>query len=609
MNADLDSSRLRLLGIEGGGTRTVALLADDAGRLLQRLETGPTNQSLMTDDELAERFQQIARAFPSPHAIGIGLAGGWEEKDWQRVRQAAGRAWANVPCEITNDLETALIAAAGTGATKGIPQVLVISGTGSGCFGQNHQGRAKIGGWGHILGDRGSGYDIGLQALRHIVDEYDRIGVWPKLGQKILAALLLNQPNELIPWAQAASKADIAALAKTVFESWSEGDRLAGNLIRAAAAQLAQSAAACAAQLAPRGKPVQFVLSGGLVMHQPRYANLIRRDLRKRWRNAIISCLEKESAWGAVELARRRLSPPIRVPRSQLRQPAPAQFRPRSHSLSPTEQRNPASARLDQLPLRKAIQLMLSEDARIPAKLLAQQVRIERAIRQIVGSLKKGGRLFYIGAGTSGRLGVLDASECPPTFSVPPDSIQGIMAGGFAALWQSIEGAEDDYAGGAHAIQFRGINRRDTVVGIAASGTTPFVWGALAEARRRAAGTILVCFNPHLQIPRRFRPDIVIDPNLGPEILTGSTRLKAGTATKLLLNVFSTLALVRLGKVISNLMVDVNPANDKLRERAVRIVRELTGADAQSAQDLLEHHGWVVKQAVIQGRKRRGCAT
>jgi len=597
MNADLDSCRPRLLGIEGGGTRTVALLADDAGTLLQRLETGPTNLSLMTDDELADRFQQIARAFPAPHAIGIGLAGGWEETDWQRIRAAAGRAWPNLPCEVTNDLETALTAAAGSGAPNGIPQVLVISGTGSGCFGQNREGRAKIGGWGHILGDRGSGYDIGLQALRQTVDEYDRLGVWPKLGQKILGALLLNQPNDLISWAQAATKADIAALAKVVFQAWSDGDRLAVSLVRTAASQIAQSAAACADQLARRGKPVQFVLSGGLLMHQPRYANLVRRDLRKRWRNSIISTLAKESAWGAVELARRRLARQPSAERSKRAERSPAQPRPRSRRLSPTEQRNPASTKLDQLPLRNAIQLMLSEDARIPAKLLAQQARIGRAIRRIVRSLKTDGRLFYVGAGTSGRLGVLDASECPPTFSLSPDQVQGVIAGGFPALWQSIEGAEDDYAGGAHAIQFRGVTRRDTVVGIAASGTTPFVWGALAEAKRRAAGTILVCFNPYLQIPQPLRPDVVIDPNLGPEILTGSTRLKAGTATKLLLNLFSTLAMVQMGKVVSNLMVDVNPANDKLRERAIRIVCELTGADPRSAQARLERHGWVVKQA------------
>jgi N-acetylmuramic acid 6-phosphate etherase len=205
--------------------------------------------------------------------------------------------------------------------------------------------------------------------------------------------------------------------------------------------------------------------------------------------------------------------------------------------------------------------------------------------------------LFYVGAGTSGRLGVLDASECPPTFRSSPDLVQGIIAGGQEALWQSGEDAEDDADAGGRAIEFRGVTRRDVVIGIAASGTTPFVWGALRAAKRRGAATVLVCFNPFLKIPRALRPVVVIAPNLGPELLTGSTRLKAGTATKQLLNMFTTLAMVRLGKVRSNLMIDVNPANVKLRDRAVRIVRELTGADYEAAQAALERSGWVVKKA------------
>jgi len=222
---------------------------------------------------------------------------------------------------------------------------------------------------------------------------------------------------------------------------------------------------------------------------------------------------------------------------------------------------------------------------------------LERGLRLIARAFRRGGRLFYVGAGTSGRLGVLDASECPPTFRTPPEQVQGIIAGGQRALWEAVEGAEDDAGAGARAIQFRGVSRKDVVVGIAASGRTPFVWGALWEAGRRGAKTVLLCFNPQLEIPRRHRPDLILAPNVGPEILTGSTRLKSGTATKLILNIFTTLAMVRTGKVISNLMVDLNPSNVKLRDRAVRIVRELTGADAATAKEALEKSGWVVKGA------------
>jgi N-acetylmuramic acid 6-phosphate etherase len=271
---------------------------------------------------------------------------------------------------------------------------------------------------------------------------------------------------------------------------------------------------------------------------------------------------------------------------------------PTSVRMSPTEQRHPKSMKLDRMPLRKAIGLMLSEEAKVPQKLLGEAGKIEKGTAAIARAFQRGGRLFYVGAGTSGRLGVLDASECPPTFRSPPEMVQGIIAGGDAALRNSVEGAEDDVGAGAKEIRSRKVNRRDVVVGIAASGTTPFVWGALREAKRRKATTVLVCFNPYLGIPREFQPTIVIAPNLGSEVLTGSTRLKAGTATKLLLNIFSTLAMVKSGKAIGNLMVDLNPANVKLRERAARIVRELTKADDANVRKALERSGWVVKKAV-----------
>jgi len=266
--------------------------------------------------------------------------------------------------------------------------------------------------------------------------------------------------------------------------------------------------------------------------------------------------------------------------------------------LSPTELRNPRSLNLDRMPLAEAIALFLSEEAKVPGKLLAERGQLERAIGAIVRSFRRGGRLFYVGAGTSGRLGVLDASECPPTFRTAPEMVQGIIAGGPTALWKSVEGAEDDAVAGAREIVSRRVGSRDVVVGIAASGTTPFVWGALGQAKKRRATTILLCFNPFLRIPRARRPSIVIAPNLGPELLTGSTRLKAGTATKLILNLFTTLAMVRLGKVRSNLMIDLQPSNTKLRRRAVRIVQELTGGDAAAAQTALERTGWRIKEAV-----------
>jgi N-acetylmuramic acid 6-phosphate etherase len=278
-----------------------------------------------------------------------------------------------------------------------------------------------------------------------------------------------------------------------------------------------------------------------------------------------------------------------------------------SLELSPTEQRNPRSLKLDRLSLADAILLMLSEEEQIPRAILAERERIELAVRLIARSIKRGGRLFYVGAGTSGRLGVLDASECPPTFRTQPEQVQGIIAGGQRALWEAVEGAEDETEAGARAVHFRGVGQKDVVAGITASGRTPFVWGALREAGQRGAKTVLLCFNPRVEIPRWHRPDVIIAPNVGPEILTGSTRLKAGTATKLILNMFTTLAMVQNGKVISNLMVDLNPSNVKLRGRAVRIVRELLGADEAIAKAALNEAGWVVKEAWrrLKSRPRR----
>jgi N-acetylmuramic acid 6-phosphate etherase len=357
------------------------------------------------------------------------------------------------------------------------------------------------------------------------------------------------------------------------------------------------------------------VLAGGVLTRQPRFAKKVTALLCKSWPNAVVTPLKRESVWGAVELAKRQfdvsgsaLRVPHKLARSKIGVAAKRAIELpslESLKLSPTEQRNPRSLNLDKLSIAEAIVLMLGEDERIPPAILAERKRIEQAVKLIVRAFKRGGRLFYVGAGTSGRLGVLDASECPPTFRAPPEQVQGIIAGGRRALWEAVEGAEDDPLAGARAIQFRGANRKDVVVGIAASGRTPFVWGALREARRRGAKTILLCFNPHLEIPRQSRPDLVIAPNVGPEILTGSTRLKAGTATKLVLNMLTTLAMVQTGKVISNLMVDLNPSNVKLRDRAVRIVRELTGVDEATAKESLEKSGWVVKKAWLRLKRTR----
>ncbi len=610
-----EPNRPLFLGIEGGGSHTVALLADARKHFLQRFEAGPANVKLLTDVQLVDLFQSIAETFPQPDTLAIGMAGARVESDWARIREAANKAWPHVPCYATNDLETALCAAEDDKGQAPNVRVLVLSGTGSCCYGRNAAGKtAKIGGWGHVLGDKGSGYEIGLRALKAVAFFYDRDCAWSKLGQRLLQRLQLNEPNELISWAQTAEKAQIAGLAVEVFAAWRKGDHIATEIINSARESLTQDAMACASQLTSSKTPVQFIFAGSILVKQPQFAKELGVQIKKFWPGATIAPLERESVWGAVALARKIWSGQPTVAKSLKVAPRPVSEiksllpeMPLSQLVkhSPTEQRNPLSLNVDRIPLSDAIELILSEDEKIPQAIRAESKKIEKAVAFIAQAFKTGGRLFYVGAGTSGRLGVLDASECPPTFRTPPEMVQGIIAGGQVALWRSVEGAEDDPVAGARAIEFRSITRKDVVVGIAASGRTPFVWGALAEAKRRGAKTVLVGFNPFINVSGEATPNLVITPNVGPEILTGSTRLKAGTATKLILNIFTTLAMVRIGKVISNLMVDLNPSNTKLRDRAVRIVQELRGVDYQTAQKALEKSRWVVKKACATlGHKR-----
>ena len=268
-----------------------------------------------------------------------------------------------------------------------------------------------------------------------------------------------------------------------------------------------------------------------------------------------------------------------------------------------TEATNPATADLDLLTTREVVARLLAEEARVAAAVAAEGEAIARVADWIAEALAGAGRLCYVGAGTSGRLGVADAAECPPTFGTAPDRILAAIAGGPEAVFHAVEGAEDDTAAGAQAVATRGLGRGDVVVGLSASGRTPFVLAALAEARRRGARTALVTV---AAAAGRDVADVVIAPATGPEAIAGSTRLKAGTATKLVLGTLSSAAMVRLGKVHGNLMVDLTPACAKLRDRARRILGTLGGTDAATADRLLAAAGGSAKVAVVMARA--GCS-
>jgi N-acetylmuramic acid 6-phosphate etherase len=263
-----------------------------------------------------------------------------------------------------------------------------------------------------------------------------------------------------------------------------------------------------------------------------------------------------------------------------------------------TEQRNPESASIDRLSPLEIARLVNREDHRVAPAVATQLEGVARAIELAEGAFRAGGRLLYVGAGTSGRLGVLDASEMPPTFGVGPSMVQGIIAGGYDALLRPAEGAEDDREAGGRAVDERDVGAADFVFGIAASGTTPFVHGALTRAKQRGARAgFLLCTRPEPWMEEVY--DVVIAPLVGPEVVTGSTRMKAGTATKMVLNTISTGAMIRLGKVFGNLMVDLRATNQKLRDRSLRILMETLDLDREAARALLERAGGNVKTAMV----------
>ena len=265
-----------------------------------------------------------------------------------------------------------------------------------------------------------------------------------------------------------------------------------------------------------------------------------------------------------------------------------------------TESANRRTAHIDAGSSLEIIEMIQDEDAVVLRAVREVREEMAATVDLVAGAVKAGGRLFYVGAGTSGRLGTLDAAECPPTFGTPPEMIQGVIAGGRPALTRAIEGAEDRSDLAQRAIRLRGVGDGDVVFGITACGSTPFVLAALAEARRRGAKTILLAFNPGTD---HGHADLMLLPVVGPEVVTGSTRMKAGTATKLILNTISTAVMIRLGKVYGNLMVDLQATNAKLKDRARRLVVKLAGVDEKAASALLRRAGGDTKVAIVMSRR------
>ena len=566
----------KILGVEGGGTKTSWVLVERPTTDLRVLDQGklpPANFRLAAPDELRTMFREL------PHEInraGVFLAGCGTEEDRQSLTRLCVEIWPNAKVIVGSDRDSGLAAALGHG-----DGIVVNAGSGSSITGRRDRRIENAGGWGHILGDVGGGYYLSLQALRLILREYDLHRGEVQFTTKILRALSLNNLDELVRWAQTADKMEVAMLAPVVFEAAAAGDARVMEIIEEGARVLCEYTQAVASRLHVLAPKV--VLLGGLFQRDSIYNHAFRRRLKKALPDARVSNSERAPEFGAAWLA-------AELPNWLEIQAGPAPAKIDDLAAALTEQRNPRSENLEKLNAQDLVKLFIDEEKFVDEALRAAASDLTLAIEVVAESMRKGGRLFYVGAGTSGRLGVLDASEIPPTFGAPPDLVQGIIAGGATALHRSVEGAEDETGNGALAIDRRGIKDVDVVIGITASGRTPFVIGALTCAKSLGAKTVLLTCNPARE--KNVNVDLAIDLAVGPEILTGSTRLKAGTGTKIALNIISTGAMVALGKVRGNLMIDLNTTSAKLRDRATRMVAELTECDYASARAQLEQSHW-----------------
>ncbi len=575
----------RILGIEGGGTKTdwVLLTGEaDEYKIHSQGKLSASNLRLISDEALARLFSVLPA--DATH-VGVFLAGCGTEEDRVRLRGLAERAWPRAVLAVGSDRDSGLATA--FGAEDGIA---VIAGTGAAVHGRRGERVEKAGGWGQLLGDRGGGYDLAMQGLRLVLTHYDLNQRITPLAEEILRTLALNRLQDLVGWAMQADKMSVARLAPAIFHAAKHGEPEMLATVQAGAGVLADFTRAVAQRLGFANAPVKLI--GGLFTHHEEYAALFKYRLSILLPDAVVSVCEESGALGAAWLAgkggRRKAEGGREVvglaPTDDAGDLAKAA----------TEQANPRSVNLEERTTAELVELFTSEEENVARALVACRAELIAAVDLVGAALRDGGRLFYIGAGTSGRLGVLDASEIPPTFGAPPELVQGIIAGGAAALHRAVEGAEDQPDAGALAVLERGVRAGDVLCGIAASGRTPFVLGALARAREMGARTILLTCNPARQ--RAVQPwDVEIDLPVGPEIITGSTRLKAGTATKVTLNLLSTCAMIRLGRVRGNAMVDLHISNAKLRDRGVRLVSAALGLDYADAQARLERAGWNVR--------------
>ncbi len=576
-----------ILAVEGGGTKTRAGLYSESGELLAETEAGPANPAAYGVDAVMGALSAVARGLVGDRAgtltICAGLAGAGLADVREAVAAALGAATGAERVVVTTDLHPVLFANAGPGSG-----VLVIAGTGSGVLAKNRHGRVlKVGARGAVFGDDGGAYRVAVEGLRAAAAMRDGLGPDTSLVDLLPPAAGLRDFDEFAVWTGGAGKREVAALARVVSAAAEAGDFVARACLDDQARRLAAQAVAAVERM-ELGAGARLFLHGALIEQCGHFRKAFCESVDQYLETQFMDCTLGGHA--AVHECFRRETP------------AGDWFFEWQkggggvvESLPPTERRMAGEKTLDTMDALGIVRFMNRLDAALPSVVAREEESIAAAVSAAAAALGRGGRIVYFGAGTSGRLGVLDASECPPTFGVDADRVIGLIAGGDAALRSSIEGEEDNRDAGAAEVAGIGAGPLDVVVGIAASGGTPYVGGALEEAKRRGAMTVLLCCNPSPAI----EADIMICLATGPEALTGSTRLKAGTATKMVLNMISTGAMALSGYVHRGLMVEMRPTNAKLRRRAARMVDALTGVGGPAAEALLADAGWSIPVAVV----------
>ena len=579
------------LGIEGGGTKTTWAILDSEGNVVGEGHTTSGNLHHLTDEQLAVLFESIGEGIgPAFKVIAIGgaFAGCHLASAKLRAESFMRNVWPDAGTVIAGE-DTRSAFAAAHGEKDGL---IVIAGTGSNVQGRKGARWEKAGGWGHLFGDFGGGYDISRRGLEAAYRHFDITGETGLLGRKFLEKTGQNDLVELVTWMmEHSSKTEVASLVLCVFEAAAEGDKIAHGAIVEGASLLADRVLYVTKRLGLKKPDIGLI--GSLLEKNTFYFGLFEKEIRKRIAAGRLFVITLPGSVGAAMMvtgtAFKAASPSKKVEKVPT---APSV----SYASATTEGRNPRSTGLDKKSVADLVDLFVSEERYVEKALTKARPSLAAAATKIAAAIKAGGRLFYVGAGTSGRLGILDASEMPPTFNVPPDLVQGIIAGGAGAVFEAKEGAEDNAEGGREVIRSRGITKKDVVVGITASGTAPFVRAAIEEAAKIGAHTVFLVCNPKYPALKAAKTTVVLE--TGPEIVTGSTRLKAGTATKLALNLFSTIAMIKTGRVRDNLMINVRPTNVKLKDRAKRLVATLAKVGEDEAVRRLEKTHWDVAKAV-----------